>query len=381
MEITVKQAVLLKAVQHLATVIDRKTALPILGTILFDVRDNGLRLTASDSEVTLQTEVKTEKIEGGDGSFCVDATKLLSAISQLTDQPLTITATIGTTNVVTIKHETGDAYFPCDHADEYPLPITNELPEEIDIKGVIMTEAIKRSLWATANDELRPIMGNICFKLTDGNIDIVASDGRALVKSKYYNECSDTSRCGTFLIPRKVASILQGSLGSDTNVNIKWNNRTVQMTFTDTSYTLHTLTYVMLEGKYPNYDSVIPEDLPCTASVDRARLIQALRAVTPFGEDKSLLVKFIFSQDKLTISAQDEILETGANDTIPIDFNIDEDITIGLNGVTMIKLLSKIDDISVDINLESEHKAVTFEPTNPFDDCEVIMLLMPMLIN
>ena len=238
--------------------INPKNTLPILGDILFDVNEtaNTARLTASDSEVTLISEVILKECEGG-GRFCVGAKTLAEMLAEVSEQPLTITATLESDMKFTMTYSQSSAFCPIEDADEYPMPTAEEYNEKLSgLKGEYLRASLKRSLWATANDDLRPVMNGVNFALVEGSLDIVASDGHVMVKSSNaFADKIELNRCGSFIMPKKVAKILTAIMEADDAVDIEWNNREAHIGLFEVD-----IYFRLIEGKYPNYNSIIPQD-------------------------------------------------------------------------------------------------------------------------
>ena len=376
MKLIVNKALLGEAANLLARVINPKNALPILGDVLFDVKNNEVTLTASDSEVTMSTTIGLDTMEG-EGRFCVSADQLRASLAELTDEKVTIIATTESDNKFTLQHQSGETYFPIDNADEYPLPKSETLPEPVSLEGIQVREALKRSLWATATDDLRPIMNGVCFALKDGWLDVVASDGHVLVKSRINvikgAKITDEFR---FIIPKKAANILSGVLSGDP-VKVSWNEHSCRMEFWP-----YTLDMRLVEGKYPNYDAIIPDDQPLTAIVPRAFALCSLKKVLPFSSDNqgSHLIRLSFTKDRMKMTAEDFDFAKGSHDSFYIDYPHSE-IEIGVSGSRLAAILSKLSGGEMQMCMTDASRAITFEPNEQDEDCEVLMLTMPMLLN
>jgi len=376
MKLIVNKALLGEAANLLARVINPKNALPILGDVLFDVKNNEVTLTASDSEVTMSTTIGLDTMEG-EGRFCVSADQLRASLAELTDEKVTIIATTESDNKFTLQHQSGETYFPIDNADEYPLPKSETLPEPVSLEGIQVREALKRSLWATATDDLRPIMNGVCFALKDGWLDVVTSDGHVLVKSRI-NVIKGAKITDEFrmTLPKKAANILSGVLSGDP-VKVSWNEHSCRMEFWP-----YTLDMRLVEGKYPNYDAIIPEDQPLTAIVPRAFALCSLKKVLPFSSDNqgSHLIRLSFTKDRMKMTAEDFDFAKGSHDSFYIDYPHSE-IEIGVSGSRLAAILSKLSGGEMQMGMSDASRAITFEPNEQDEDCEVLMLTMPMLLN
>lgn len=376
MKIIVNKALLGEAANLLARVINPKNALPILADVLFDVKDNEVTLTASDSEVTLSTTIGLDTMEG-DGRFCVSAKDLSAALAEITDEKVTIIATLESDMRFTLQHNSGETYFPIDNADEYPLPKQEQVSEPVTLPGLQVRDALKRSLWATASDDLRPIMNGVCFALKDSWLDIVTSDGHVLVKSHIDTvngtKITDEFR---FTVPKKAATLLSGVLSGDP-VSVSWNEHSCRMEFFP-----YTLTMRLVEGKYPNYDRIIPTSQPLEAIVPRAFALCSLKKVLPFSADTqgSHLLRLSLTKDRLKLTAEDFDFSKGSHDSFYVEYD-GSDIEIGVSGSRLAAVLSKINGGELVFGLSDPSHAITFEPKEQADGCDVLMLTMPMLLN
>lgn len=241
-----------------------------------------------------------------------------------------------------------------------------------------MRDAMKRSLWATDDSDLRPIMNGVSFALVDGNLDIVASDGHVLVKSQYHiPDKVDMKRCGSFIMPKKVAKILGDIAEDDDYVDIDWNDRWGHIELFELD-----ITFRLIEGKYPNYNAIIPKDQPLCATVDRSRLLNGLRKVIPFTIDDqgAKMVRMHFEGEELKISGDDYDFSTGATDSMAIDYDGDT-IEIGVSGSRLKTILQKIGGQKVCISMRDYSHAIVIEPGEQEDAYDVLMLAMPMMLN
>ena len=374
MKLVVSSTALGAATTMLAKVINTKNALPILGDILFEVKGKELTLLASDSETTLRTTIEIEESDG-DGRFCVSANKLKEALAEISEQPITLTATTETTMMLTVEHQSGEFHFPIENADEYPKfeVLSCEAPLVMD--GNLLADAIKRSQFAMANDELRPIMCSIFFRLTHGYVDIVASNGSVLSKSQIHINCIDAEDNLSMIIPRKAVSILNSMPLTIGDATIITSERNADITCCG-----YTLGFRQIEGKYPNYNSVIPEDQPLTAKISRAWLVSAIRKVAPFANDSSNMIVMDFTKNKLRVSGDDFDLSMGATDELNIEYD-KEPITIGVKASQLLKALAQLPGQELYWNMTDPSHAITFEPCEQPDDVEITMLTMPMLVN
>ncbi len=373
MRFTVSSTALSSKLNALSRVINSKNSLPILADFVFDIQDNVLRLTASDSENVMKTQV--ELIESdGNGRFAVGNHDLLEAVKGFSEQPITFDVD-QQANIAKISYQNGMFSLPVESADEYPVTQTvSDSATEIVIESAVLAENITRSLFATAQDELRPVMNGIYFDLTPECLSIVASDGHKLVRNKILNIHSDQP--ASFILPKKPASLLKTLLSKDgEDVIIRFDERNALIDYTDGEITCR-----LIEGRYPNYNSVIPQSNPNQLTVDRQGLLAALRRVQPFSSDSSNLIRFHVEGGTLQLDAEDYDFSKTATERMACQYE-GQPMSIGFKGSSFIEILGNFDCPEVLIQLADPSRAGLVLPTEQSENQDVLMLMMPMLIN
>lgn len=373
MKFTLSSGALNSRLQSLAKVINSKNSLPILDSFLFEVANDSLKITASDSENIMQTTIALDSCEG-EGVFAVPNRTILDAVKELSEQPLTFDIDV---EALTIKilYQNGMYNFTAQNADEYPR--TAAVPDGatlLTIDSSTLADNISRSLFATAQDELRPVMNGIYFDLTADCLAIVASDGHKLVRNQNFNIKSDTP--ASFILPKKPATLLKNTLSKDGgDVVIKFDDRTAEIHFSET-----VLTCRLIEGKYPNYNSVIPQNNPNKMVIDRKALISALRRVLPFSSESSQLVRLSLAGGKLELSAEDIDFATSAKEQIVCDYTGNA-MSIGFKGGSLQEIINNIDSNEIEMQLADPSRAGIVVPAEQPENENILMLLMPMLLN
>ena len=373
MSFTVSSTALSSKLNALSRVINSKNSLPILADFVFDIQDNVLHLTASDSENVMKTQV--ELIESdGNGRFAVGNHDLLEAVKGFSEQPITFDVD-QQANIAKISYQNGMFSLPVESADEYPVTQTvSDSATEIVIESAVLAENITRSLFATAQDELRPVMNGIYFDLTPECLSIVASDGHKLVRNKILNIHSDQP--ASFILPKKPASLLKTLLSKDgEDVIIRFDERNALIDYTDGEITCR-----LIEGRYPNYNSVIPQSNPNQLTVDRQGLLAALRRVQPFSSDSSNLIRFHVEGGTLQLDAEDYDFSKTATERMACQYE-GQPMSIGFKGSSFIEILGNFDCPEVLIQLADPSRAGLVLPTEQSENQDVLMLMMPMLIN
>ena len=373
MEFTLSSTALSSRLQTLAKVISGKNSLPILDSFLFNVNNGQLTLTTSDSENMMQTSLALDSQEG-EGSFALQSQTILDAMRELPEQPLRFSVDLALATI-TISYQGGEYNFTTLNADEYPR--MQPMPENVNVITIdagVLASSLNRSIFATAQDELRPVMNGIYFDLTPDAMAIVASDGHKLVRNKNFAINSETP--ASFILPKKPANLLKNILGKDGgDVVIKFDERNAEIHFAD-----GLLVCRLIEGRYPNYNSVIPQSNPNQLTIDRRLLLSALRRVLPFGSKSSQLVKFKLAAGSLELSSEDIDYATKAHETLACDY-AGQNMSIGFKGSSLTEILSNLDGDRVNIELADPSRAGIIVPVEQPENEDVLMLLMPMLLS
>lgn len=373
MRFTVSSTALSSKLNALAKVINSKNSLPILADFLFDIQDNLLYLTASDSENVINTQMELTESDAN-GRFAINNHDLLEAIKGFSEQPITFDVNLQD-NIAKISYQNGLFSLPVENADEYPQsqPITEGI-NTIVMPSNVLADNINRSLFATAQDELRPVMNGIYFDLTPEHLAVVASDGHKLVRNKVFTVQSEQP--ASFILPKKPAGLLKNLLQKDGgDVEIKFNERNAEINYGDGR-----LSCRLIEGRYPNYNSVIPQNNTNTLTVDRLALLAALRRVQPFANDSSNLIRFHVEGSTLQLDAEDFDFSKTATERMICDYN-GQPMSIGFKGSAFIEILTNFDCEEVIIQLADPSRAGLVIPSEQPEGQDVLMLMMPMLLN
>jgi DNA polymerase-3 subunit beta len=373
MRFTVSSTALSSKLVALSKVINSKNALPILGDFVFDIKGNMLQLTASDSENTMQTGIELIEADS-EGRFAIGNHDLLEAVKGFSEQPITFEVD-QQQNIAKISYQNGLFSLPIDNADEFPVAQSvSEGANTIVISNVQLAENINRSIFATAQDELRPVMNGIYFDLTADCLAIVASDGHKLVRNKIYSIRSEQP--ASFILPKKPATLLKGLLGKDGgDVTIRFDERNAEIYYGD-----GTIICRLIEGRYPNYNSVIPQNNPNELRADRLGLLSALRRVQPFANESSNLIRFHVEGSTLQLDAEDYDFSKTATERMTCDYN-GQSMSIGFKGSSFIEVLSNFDCPEIIIQLADPSRAGLVLPSEQPENQDVLMLMMPMLLN
>lgn len=368
----------LPRLSQVVSVVNAKSPIPILGNVVFQTRqDYGLTVTTSDSETWLT--IKTPCLEFDEPmTFCVLAQDIFKVLSNLKGKEVEMVLD-PETHTVQGTYKKGHFSLPYEGATEYPRPAMDmDDATQMELNAANMLRALDKASFAIANEKLRPIMNGVHFDFMPEYMVAVATDGQKLAKhidKTVKTGETDESVARGFTLPRKPVTLLIGLLnGCDTNVNLMFTDKCVSVGNGDFK-----LLTRLLEGKYPQYDRVIPTDNTVETIVNKNELTDALKRVLPMGNASSELVKMAFTMGNVTISAEDFNFSKSADESLDCDF-ASQELTIGFNGGYLSEVLQNIDGDNVKICLKEPSRAGLFKPTDVDETEEYVSLLMPIFV-
>ena len=373
MKFIVSSTGLFSHLQAISRVINSKNSLPILDCFLMELSENGMSITASDSETTLTTSIEANEVEGY-GRFAVSSKTILDALKEIPEQPLTFDVNMESWEIQ-VKYLNGKFSLMGRNADEFPeTPALREEAVNVSIAANILLAGINRSLFATADDELHPVLNGIFFDITTENITFAASDGYKLVRNKTF--ASKGEEKAAFILPKKPATLLKNLLPKEQgDVQISFDGRNAVITLDN-----FLLTCRLIEGRYPNYNSVIPQNNPHKVIVDRVAFISALKRVSVFSSAASSLIKLHLENNSIQVSAQDIDFSTSAEETLNCQYE-GAPLSIGFKPTFLVDILNNITTQEVLMELADPSRGGVILPTEQEENDDLLMLLMPMMLN
>ena len=372
MKFIVSSSELLSHLQSVGRVISNKNTMPVLDNFLFRIEGDNLSITASDLETTLDTVLSLESVEEG-GAIAVPAKFLIESLRDFAEQPLTFFA--DAKNSIEISWAGGKFNIPGIAADDYPTkPELKNVATTLSMSANVLLDAISRTLYATADDELRPVMNGIFFDLGESTSSFVASDAHKLVS--YTRADVQADKPANFILPKKPANLLKNILVKMTDT-IKIELDAKNAVFTMPNYSLICR---LVEGSYPAYRSVIPSDNPFKVTVDRVDLMSCVRRVAVFSNQASNLIKLKVSENEIVVSAQDLDFSVSAYERVNCQYSGDN-IEIGFKSTFLTDILNNLTSVNVVIELADANRAGLILPVEKGDENEdILTLLMPMMI-
>ncbi|WP_375241074.1 DNA polymerase III subunit beta [Polaribacter sp.] len=371
MKFIVSSSQLLKQLQVLGGVINSNNTLPILDNFLFELSENELKVSASDLETTMSSVVEVESESSG--SIAVSARLLLDTLKTFPNQPLTF-KTEGD-NTIEISSDQGKydmAYFG---GDEFPKAVSLPSPSKTVVPASILGTAISKTIFAAGNDDLRPVMSGVFFQFSSQSLTFVATDAHKLVKYSRTDVTADQT--AEFIMPKKPLNLLKGILGgSESDVTIEYNDANAKFTFDNV-----VLVCRLIDGKYPNYEAVIPKENPNKLTVDRASFLNSVRRVSIFSSKTTHQIRLKMAGTELNISAEDLDFANKADERLSCDYQGD-DMQIGFNSRFLSEMLNNLSSNEVLIEMSLPNRAGILTPIDGTDEGEqVTMLVMPVMLN
>lgn len=375
MKFVISSSALLSFLSTASKVISSKNTLPILDYFLFEVKDGQLKVTASDLETTVTSVIAPETVES-EGVIAAPVKLLMDSLKEFSEQPLTFEADEAKWEI-RIGWETGSITLPGTSGLSYPAaqPLADDA-RNIEFDVDVLLSGVNKTIFATADDELRPVMNGIFVDITPSEYIFVATDAHKLVKYTV-----DTEEPGTvsasFILPKKPANLLRTVLlKEDDPIKVSFDSKNVKFSLKNS-----TLTCRLIEGNYPNYNAVIPANNPNRVTVDRIALLNAIKRVAVCSNQATNLIKFDIADNRINLTAQDLDFSYSANESLTCSFE-GEPVVIGFKSTFLVEILSNLNTPTVVIELADSTRSGVFKPLYDEEQAtDTLMILMPMLIN
>lgn len=365
---------LLKAVQSLSGVINSNNTLPILDDFLFNISENELKITASDLETTMIVSIQPDMVEGA-GEVTIPARLLIDILKNFPDIPVSFNIDETT---LAIEITTGEGrYKMVGHkSDEFPQVPVLENASKWEIPADVLACGFEKTVFATGNDEIRPVMTGVYMEMTATGLNFVATDAHKLVRYRRLDIKSETP--DAFIVPKKPINQLKNILSgkADETVNVEFNKTNASFTFGDFK-----LVCRLIDGKYPNYEAVIPKSNPNKLIIDRQLLLSAIRRVAIFSSKATHQIRFKIAGQELTLTAEDLDYYNEAKERLACNFS-GNDMEIGFNSRFFQEMLGNINQTEIQLEMSAPNRAGIITPVdNQNTDEDILMLLMPVMLN
>jgi DNA polymerase III subunit beta len=372
MKFIVSSSTLLKHLQSIGGVINSSNALPILENFLFEIEGNNLKVSASDLETTVSATLTVESKDSG--NIAIPARLLVDTLKTFSEQPLTFSID-KKKNAIEISSDYGKYKLAGHNGDEYPKIPVIENPSTFMINGSILAAALNKSLFATGNDDLRPVMSGVFFQLGTDNITFVATDAHKLVR--YRRNDVKAPGNASFIVPKKPLNLLKNLLSVlDENVSVEYNQNNAHFSFANFN-----LTCRLIDGKYPNYDAVIPKENPNRLTISRSSFLGSIKRVSIFSNKTTHQVRLKIDGSELSISAEDLDFSNEANERLTCSYE-GQGMEIGFNSRFLLDMLNNLETEDILLEMSAPNRAGIIKPgaTDSAEE-DTLMLVMPVMLN
>lgn len=373
MKFQVLSSDLLSHLSSISRVLASKSAMPILENFLFNVESDKLTITASDGDTTIVTSVNLDSVEGS-GAIIISPKNLLEPLKEMPQQEIQFEFDEGNLEIF-VTYESGKFNFIApDTAANYPQQKALDADAQtLVIPAQALATGIQSTFFATADDDLRPVMNGIFFDIRDDQFIFVASDSKKLVR--LINTAVKPGFTSNFILPKKPASLLKNIIAKDVeDATITFDSKSAHISVGD-----YTVSCRLIDGRFPRYESVIPKNNVNKVTIERQSLINVLRRVAVFANAATNQVKFDLTENMLTISAQDIDYSVSATERVSCSY-AGVPMAIGFRASYLIEILNTIASAEVEILLSDHARAALIVPVGSNENEDLLMLIMPMML-
>ena len=371
MKFIVNSTALLRELQKLNGVISSNNTLPILDNFLLDINSNNMTIIASDLETTMMSTISVEA--DVDGKITIPARILIDTLKTFSNQPLTFivnTETFG----IEMSSEMGNYKLSGQNANEFPKTPKLNSSSLTNIKGDILANAINKTLFASGNDELRPVMSGMFCELSSEQITFVATDAHKLVKHTRTDISSD--KTASFILPKKPLTILKNNISDDADIKLEFNDTNALFTFNNI-----TIICRLIDGKYPNYEAVIPKENPNKLTIETASLLSSIKRVSIYANKTTHQIRLKIAGSELQITSEDLDFANKAEERLSCQYE-GTDMEIGFNSKFVIDMLNNIGAEQISLEMSAPNRAGIILPLDGLEEGEnTLMLVMPVMLN
>lgn len=373
MKFIVSSSLLLKQLQAISGVLNSNNPLPILDNFLFDIDAGELNISASDLETTMTTRIAIES--KAKGKVAVPAKIVLDTLKTFPEQPLTFTVDMAS-HGIEISSDYGKYKLTGQDGEEFPKIPAIEGATSLELPSSVLLRAVNKTIFATGNDELRPVMSGVFCQLSSENITFVATDAHKLVRYRRTDAKSDVT--ASFILPKKPLNLLKNILSAEgTKVNIDYNESNAFFSFDNVN-----LICRLIDGRYPNYEAVIPAENPNKLTIDRQSFLNSIKRISIFSNKTTHQVRLKIAGSELQISAEDLDFSNAANERLACQYE-GEDIEIGFNAKFLLDMLMNLDTNEIQLEMSAPNRAGILLPSEAEKGAneDILMLVMPVMLN
>lgn len=373
MKFIISSLSLLRGLQSLSGVLSSSNQLEILNNFLFRIKEDGIQIVASDLETTMLIQVKPDMVEGN-GEVAIPARILLETLKTFPDIPITLAIDTNTFGIELFGGE-GRYKLVGYSGEEFPSVPQIQDASEIELEPEILIHAIEKTVFAAGNDPMRPIMSGVLCELNENYTTFVATDAHKLVRYRRFDAKSVAN--ASFVLPKKPITHLKNILSGDSENKVK-----VSFNQTNASFSFDNILLIcrLIEGRYPNYEAVIPTTNPNKLTIDRVALLNSIRRASIFTNKANPQVRFRITGQELFISAEDLEYSNEARERLNCNYEGD-DMEIGFNARFFQEMLSNVHFEEIRLEMSAPNRAGIIMPAVVDNvDEDLLMLIMPVML-
>ncbi len=372
MKFIVSSQLLLKNLQAISGVVSTNNTLPILDNFLFDIGENQLTVSGSDLETTMTTSFEVTSKEKG--QVAIPARILLDLLKSFPDTPITFSVNKDT-HAVRFTSEYGEYNVAGLNGEEFPKAPELEAAASVTVASDLLARAIGKTIFAAGNDELRPVMSGVYFELSSDNVTFVSTDAHKLVKYRRTDAKADAG--ASFIMPNKPLNLLKNVLSTEeADVKIDYNDTNAKFSFGSVM-----LVCRLIDGRYPNYEAVIPKENPNVLTVNRSQFLNSVKRVSYFSNKTTHQVRLKIAGSELHVSAEDPDFSNNADERLTCSYK-GNDMSIGFNSRFLMEMLSNVETEDVILEMSEPNRAGILYPGETVVEGEqLLMLVMPVMLN
>ena len=372
MKFIVASQELLKKLSIVQDVIPTKSVLPIVYNAYFEVKNNELILIGTDLENSIQTVLNVES----DDNFkmAIPSKIIIETLRSLPEQPL-IFEFDPETMTVEIKSNVGTYKVAAQNGDDFPkIPPINNASASISISLPVLSKIISKVAYAVSDDSMKPAMTGVYFDFKTTGVNFVATDAQKLVRLTR-KDISVTENFG-FILPPKALKLLQkASIGIESIVKIDFSQSNAYFQFEENQIVCR-----LIDGKFPDYNAVIPLNSPNKAIINRKDLLSSLRRLDIFASKETHLGKLQFMGNTLKLTSEDLEFANHAEETINCLYE-GEEMTIGFTLSLINELLANLESDEIVLEMGNPNRAAIIMPSIQDENETILQILMPIILN
>jgi DNA polymerase-3 subunit beta len=358
------RSAILAPMKMIAGVVERKQTLPILGNVLLRVRDGKLDLTATDSELEIAYSMPVDS--GNEGDTTLPALKFFDICRSLPDD-IHIQVDVGESRA-TIKSGRSRFNLSCLPAEDFPSSEDMESTLQLDLSQRVLKNLLNRVSYAMAQQDVRYYLNGLLFDFMAERLNVVGTDGHRLAMARADFDLGDQEPTQVILPRKTVLELAKILEDRDDAVRVSIGSSQIRFEFPNFS-----LTSKLIDGRFPDYQAVIPRETEKIAQIDCSPFKQALNRTAVLSSDRSKSVRLSFGNNRLTINSQNDEQEE-AEEELDIEYS-HEEFEIGFNPVYLLDAVNAIGEGKAEMFFSDPNSSCLMRPA---DNEDVKYVIMPL---